>query len=161
MGRIIFKNKNLKVKKNKDDLTLITQFIKKHHIFNLSVYDNNELWTATCFYAFWEEQMALIFTTDLDTKHGRMMLNNNSVVGTIALETKIIGKIQGIQFKGTVKIADVNTLNFIKKLYYKRFPVAIGTKSEFWILYFTYIKYTDNTLGFGKKIIWQKENEKN
>lgn len=155
MGRISFRNKNNNQKK--DDESLIKQFIKKHHIFNLAVYYNNEFWTATCFYAFWKDEMALIFLTDLNTKHGQLMLNNPEIIGTIALETRIIGKIQGIQFKGIAKIADDSSINTLKKLYYKRFPVAIGTKSTFWILRFTYIKYTDNTIGFGKKIIWQRE----
>jgi uncharacterized protein YhbP (UPF0306 family) len=87
------------------------------------------------------------------------MSENNEIVGTIALETRIIGKIQGIQFKGKVEKLDAEYLTMAKKIYYKRFPYTIGTQSTFWILYLNYIKYTDNRLGFGKKIIWQRNKE--
>ena len=142
-----------------DEVNKIISFIRKHHIFNLAVFSNNELWTSTCFYAFWKEKFALIFLSDLETKHAKLMSENNEIVGTIALETRIIGKIQGIQFKGKVEKLDAEYLTMAKKIYYKRFPYTIGTQSTFWILYLNYIKYTDNRLGFGKKIIWQRNKE--
>jgi len=52
------------------------------------------------------------------------------------------------------KVSD-GTLAMAKKIYYKRFPYAIGTQSTFWLLTLQYAKLTDNRLGFGKKIIWQ------
>lgn len=136
----------------------ICQFIKKHHVFNLAVYHNNELWTASCFYAFWENNNALIFLSDEDTKHAQMMMANKFVAGTITLETRIIGKIQGLQFKGVVEKAENEILSISKKIFYKRFPYTIGTQSTFWILYIQYAKLTDNRLGFGKKLIWQSDN---
>jgi|YNPMSStandDraft_1061717.scaffolds.fasta_scaffold00450_12 hypothetical protein len=139
----------------------IRQFIKKHHVFNLAVFNENEVWTASCFYAYWEDKNALIFLSDEDTKHSQMMIINPNVAGTITLETRIVGKIQGLQFKGTVEKADNEILSISKKIYYKRFPYALGTQSTFWILFVQYAKLTDNKLGFGKKIIWQAEEQKN
>jgi len=152
MGRL--RKKNLP-----KELKAIQKFIKKHHIFNIAVHANNELWTATCFYAFYPDLMALIFSTSTETKHGALMLINPEVVGTIALETKLIGKIQGIQFKGTVCQPNEKLLKVIKKIYYKRFPFTIGSDTSFWILYLNYIKFTNNKIGFSKKIIWERDNE--
>lgn len=134
----------------------IARFISKHHVFNLAVCDNGDLWTASCFYAFWKEKIALIFLSDTETRHAQMMVNNPEVAGTITLETRIVGKIQGLQFKGYIERLENETLAMAKKIYYKRFPYALGTQSTFWILYLTYAKLTDNKLGFGKKIIWEK-----
>ncbi|MCX7862271.1 MAG: hypothetical protein N2449_04690 [Bacteroidales bacterium] len=134
----------------------IIQFIKKHHVLNLAVHGNNTLWTASCFYAFWQEKQSFIFLSDEDTLHAKLMTLNPEVVGTIALETRIVGKIQGIQFRGLIYKPTEEVLSYAKKIYYKRFPYAIGHHSTFWLLELTYIKFTDNRLGFGKKIIWEK-----
>jgi hypothetical protein len=135
----------------------IVQFIKKHHVFNLAVYSDGMLWTASCFYAFWQEEMALVFLSDEDTKHSQMMLSNPNVVGTITLETRIIGKIQGLQFIGEVQKLEKESSSLTKRLYYKRFPYTLGTQSAFWLLTIHYAKLTDNRLGFGKKIVWEEE----
>jgi len=133
----------------------IEHFIKKHHVLNLAVVSNNNLWTAACFYAYWKEKNAFVFLSDEETLHAKMMMENKSIAGTITLETRIIGKIQGLQFKGMVEKVSDGTLAMANKIYYKRFPYAIGTQSTFWLLTLQYAKLTDNRLGFGKKIIWQ------
>ncbi len=139
----------------------IAHFIKKHHVFNIAVNNNDELWTASCFYAFWKENNSLVFLSDEDTAHAKLMSLNSKVAGTITLETRIIGKIQGLQFKGRVSKAENEALSLAKRVYYKRFPYTIGTQSTFWLLNISYAKLTDNKLGFGKKIIWQlNESEK-
>ena len=38
----------------------------------------------------------------------------------------------------------------------KKFPYAVLMKTTLWILEIEYIKMTDNRLGFGKKLIWEK-----
>jgi uncharacterized protein YhbP (UPF0306 family) len=43
--------------------------------------------------------------------------------------------------------------------YLKRFPYAVLSGTPIWIVEITYAKFTDNRLGFGKKIIWKKNPE--
>ena len=43
-----------------------------------------------------------------------------------------------------------------RKKYLKRFPYAVLMKTQLWIVELTFVKFTDNRLGFGKKIIWEK-----
>lgn len=133
----------------------ILRFIKKHHVLNLAVGNHDTIWTASCFYAFWNEKNAFVFLSDEETLHATIMMQNHNVAGTITLETRIVGKIQGLQFTGVVEKAENESLAMAKKIYYKRFPYALGTHSTFWILIMQYAKLTDNRLGFGKKIIWQ------
>jgi len=49
-----------------------------------------------------KKKMALVFTTDIDTRHGQEFLKNPLVAGSVVLETMIIGKIRGIQFQGII-----------------------------------------------------------
>ena len=78
----------------------IIRFLRRHHVFTLSTVSELGCWTAHCFYAFMPDNQALVFTTDPGTRHGSDMLQNPMVSGGIMLETKVIGKIRGIQFSG-------------------------------------------------------------
>ena len=114
----------------------------------------NEPWCANCFYIYLEEENALVFTTDADTRHGEEFLKNPLVAGSVVLETIVIGKIQGIQFQGLVSEPEGDMLSKAKWAYLKRFPPAVLMDTHLWMVKLTLIKLTDNRLGFGKKLIW-------
>lgn len=141
---------------NKPD-NRIVRFIKKHHVLTLATSANNEPWCANCFYAYLDDENCFVFTSDNDTRHATDAVINPSVAGSIVLETRIVGKIQGVQFKGIMKLADNNNLPKIKSAYLKRFPYAIFANTNLWALKIIYLKMTDNRLGFGKKLIWQSD----
>lgn len=132
----------------------IVKFILKHHVLTLSTSNSNLPYCASCFYTYVKDKNQLIFTSDEETKHVQDMKNQNLVAGTIALETKTVGKIQGIQFRGKVIEAKGELYRSVRKLYLKRFPFAILKETKLWIIELTYLKFTDNRLGFGKKLIW-------
>jgi len=79
---------------------------------------------------------------------------NSMVAGSVVLETRIIGKIQGVQFQGIVTVAEGERLKMAERAYLKRFPVAALMDTHLWIVDLTLLKMTDNLLGFGKKLIW-------
>ncbi len=135
----------------------IIKFINQHHIFTLATSNNNIPYTATCFYVYLPDENSFIFTSDYETKHVKEMILQPNVAGAIALETNMVGKIRGIQFTGIVKLLECNELKKAKKAYINRFPVALLAKTIFWGLNPDFIKMTDNRLGFGKKIIWEKK----
>jgi uncharacterized protein YhbP (UPF0306 family) len=136
----------------------IIKFLRKHHVLTIATTVNNEPWCANCFYACLEEENALVFTTDADTRHGREFIRNPLVAGSVVLETMIVGKIRGIQFQGIVCEPSEELLSKAKSAYLKRFPVAALMDTRLWIVNLTYIKMTDNRLGFGKKLVWNKQN---
>ncbi len=78
------------------------------------------------------------------------------VSGTIALETEKIGMIRGLQFKAILKRAGNSLMDEFRLLYLKRFPYALLKGGDLWILELTELKFTDNRLGFGKKLKWEK-----
>lgn len=134
----------------------IIAFLKKHHVLTLATVSGDQPWVANCFYAFIEEQMVFVFTSGFETRHIQEVSLNNKVAGNVVLETSIVGKIQGIQFSGTLQLAKNEELVTAEKAYLKRFPFAALMDTTLWILQIDYLKMTDNRLGFGKKLIWER-----
>jgi len=132
----------------------IIKFFRKHHVLSIATTVDNEPWCANCFYVYLEEENALVFTTDIDTRHGKEFIKNPNVAGSVVLETIVIGKIRGIQFQGIVSEPEVELLSKAKWAYLKKFPPAALMDTHLWIVSLTLIKMTDNRLGFGKKMIW-------
>lgn len=129
---------------------------KRHHIFTLATSNNNIPWCCTCFYVYDEKQNRLLFTSENDTRHISETTGQPFVAGTIALETKLIGKIQGLQFSGVIsELSDIEYDKALKK-YLRKFPyVAPFIKNTpIFEISLKHIKMTDNRLGFGKKVIW-------
>ncbi len=135
----------------------ILKFISEHHILNLAVSRDNQPYCATCYYAYMPEQNRFIFTSDHDTRHVKDVVEgrNYRAAGTIALETRIVGKIRGIQFTGILEELRGETLKESRAAYLKAFPFARLITLHLWSLTPGFIKMTDNRLGFGKKLIWE------
>jgi uncharacterized protein len=104
----------------------ILSFIQEHHVLTLAVSNDNIPWCASCFYAYLEESNLFVFTSDHDTRHISDFIQSTSelVAGAIALETKITGKIRGIQFSGPMRELAGKELKIAKKAYLDRFPIA-------------------------------------
>ncbi len=139
----------------------IVEFINEHHILTLAVSRDNIPWCATCFYAYLGQQNQFVFTSDPETRHIRDFVNGSQprVAGTIALDTRIVGKIRGIQFTGLIRIPDEQELKTAKSAYLKKFPIArLMPTLNLWCLEPDHIKMTDNRLGFGKKLTWTGES---
>ena len=80
----------------------LIRFFRKHHVLTIATSVSNEPWCANCFYVYLEEENALVFTTGIETRHGKEFAKNALVAGSVVLETMVIGKIRGIQFQGIV-----------------------------------------------------------
>jgi len=100
--------------------------------------------------------MSLIFTSDFETRHIREAIQNTKVAGNVVLETSVIGKIQGIQFTGELILPQGDETERVNSIYLKRFPFAVLMNTNLWELRIDYAKMTDNRLGFGKKLIWER-----
>ena len=133
----------------------IQEFVAKHHVVTLATEKEHKPWCFNCFYSYRKEDQILIFTSDMSTRHIEEILLNPYVAGSIVLETKVIGKIQGIQLEGEIIKPSGKEEMKCRVHYLSRFPFAILTNSSIWIIQLTYIKFTDNRLGFGKKLIWE------
>lgn len=130
------------------------KFIAKHHVLTLATSTTDGVpYCCNAFFAYNKAEAAFIFTSDTTTNHGQMMLKNSRVAASIVLETRIVGRIQGLQITGI--IAPANDTD--KALYIKRFPYTAIADLTLWRLQADMMKLTDNTLGFGKKLLWQRQ----
>jgi len=137
-----------------DTLEKIEAFLARHHLLSLATVSDNRPQSASLFYAYDAKNAAFIVASDLKTEHIRNVLSNNSVSGTVALETDEVGRIQGIQFRGVMRKITQKEGG----LYFQRFPYARVMDPQLWCISMAEIKLTDNRLGFGKKLYWQREN---
>ena len=121
----------------------IEGFIAEHHVLTLATATpNGEPYCCNAFYAYDKASGAFIFTTDLSTHHGKMMAENERVAASILLETRTVGKIQGLQITGKVKPA----IDGDKMRYIKDFPYAVVADLSLWRLEAEMMKFTDNRL---------------
>jgi uncharacterized protein YhbP (UPF0306 family) len=133
----------------------ITAFINRHHVLTLATTVEDMPWCAHCFYVFDEEARSFYVLSDEKTMHVQQVTQNNNVAGAIVLESRTVGKLQGLQFTGTMYECTGKALSHAKKMYVKSFPYAILTNTTVWAIHMKYAKYTDNRLGFGTKLIWE------
>lgn len=132
----------------------IIKFIKRHHVLTLATVNSKGMpYVANCFYAYDKRRNLLIFTSDETTRHGGEMAANGDVAVSIVLETRVVGRVEGVQITGIAERGD----NEAKLCYIKRFPYAAVAPLTLWMVRPTMMKLTDNTLGFGTKLIWRSE----
>lgn len=134
----------------------IITFLNQNTNFTLATCLNNIPHCANCFYTYDAGSNLLIFKSKPDTNHIQQALENKMVAGTIMPDKLDRTKIQGIQFRGFFLNPSGEQMDMLKKAYYKKYPFAISFSGNIWAIEFTSIKMTDNTLGFGKKIQWEK-----
>lgn len=134
-------------------LEKIERFLAKHHLLSLATSAGNVPQSASLFYAYDSEQVAFIVASDTKTEHIHNVLLNDIVSGTVALETDEVGKIEGIQFKARM----YRVTHKEGTLYFKAYPFAKVMNPELWRIELQHIKLTDNRLGFGTKLLWQRE----
>ncbi len=136
------------------DLQKIFSFIDAHHVMSMATYADNELSACNLFYAFEKQSLCFVIASADDTRHIEHIKKNPQVAGTIVLETSKVSQIQGLQFRGRFEAVQNSSL---EKLYFATFPYSRALMPKLWCIKVEFFKLTDNRLGFGKKILWEKE----
>jgi len=132
------------------DLSRVVEFISDHHVMSLATSDKDgELSICSLFYVYDDKSNTFIVASSPDTTHIKNIQTNPDVAFNILLETKEIGKIQGLQSSGTFLALEDSGL---KKLYFLKYPYALAMNPKLWRIDVKKFKYTDNRLGFSKKI---------
>lgn len=134
-----------------ESLAPFEAFIAEHHILSLATCHDNLPQSATLFYVYDPLHVSFIVASDTKTQHIQNILSNKNVAGTIALETKSVGKIQGIQFQASMVLSEESG---DKKCYFKAYPYALAMNPTLWRIKLVSMKLTDNRLGFGTKLTW-------
>jgi len=136
----------------REDLEKIASFLEEHHVMSLATTHNGELSVCSLFYTYVKEYNIFIVASGDETLHIQHITQNSKIAGNILLETSIVSKIQGVQFRGDFSLLEEKKYF---DYYYKAFPFSKLMKPKLWQIKVNYFKMTDNRLGFGKKIIWE------
>ncbi len=134
-------------------------FIQEQKNLTFCTSVNEQPYCANCFYAYLPEEKTLVFKSSEKTQHIQNGLVNGHVAGTILPDIGKTGEVRGAQFSGLFEAAAGDLLPAAKRCYYAKHPVALMMKGELWIIKLSYVKLTDNSFGFGNKLIWEKTAE--
>ncbi len=138
----------------------IWKFIATTDVFTLATCHGGKPYCTPCFYTFDSIEKLLVFKSEARTRHITELLLQPQIAGSILPKTFTIGKVRGVQFSGkTLPLKDKTQANRLKQLYYKRFPLALPMAGELWVVELSEIKMTDNTIGFGQKLRWERSKE--
>jgi uncharacterized protein len=135
----------------------IVDYIIKNNTLTIATTHKGKPYCAICFYAWCTKRNLFIFLSHTTTRHVEELMKEPNVAGSIVNKPASIAEIKGLQFTGMVISPEKSILSDLKKTYLKLFPVARLFGANFFAIEPNFLKMTDNTLGFGKKIIWNKE----
>lgn len=134
----------------------IVEFLANNKVLTMATSIDDIPYCANCFYVFDEKNRVLIFLSDDSTRHIGEAIKNKHVAGTINTEVTTVAKIQGVQFTGEFIIPTKEEGKQFYAIYYDKFPFARAKPSMVWGIQLLTVKMTDNTLGFGKKLMWNR-----
>lgn len=109
-----------------------------------------------CFYSYDSGKALLFYKSSSDTQHQLWLSKNPSVAGTILPDRLNLLQVKGVQFTGIVLSGNHPMVANASSHYHKKHPVALAIKGEIWAIQIYSIKFTDNSLGFGKKLTWHR-----
>ncbi|MBL5923342.1 YhbP family protein [Lelliottia amnigena] len=137
-----------------ETLAAINRWLAKQHVVTWCVHHEGELWCANAFYYYDPERVAFYVLSEDKTRHAQMTGARAHVAGTINGQPKNVALIRGVQFKGEIRRLEGEESDSMRRQYTRRFPVALALSAPVWEIRPDELKFTDNTLGFGKKLHW-------
>lgn len=138
----------------------VITFLQEAKVLTYCTVVNDQPHCAPCYFSFLETdgQYYLLFKSSKETQHIQEALINPKVAGSVLPNRKVeVSSNQGVQFKGKFILEEEERIK-LKKAYYAKFPYARAVPGEVWAIELIETKMADNTLGFGKKLKWIKNN---
>jgi len=138
----------------------VITFLQEAKVLTYCTVVDDQPHCAPCYFSFLEEngQYYLLFKSSEETQHIQEALINPKVAGSVLPNRKMeVSSNQGVQFRGKF-ILEEEERTKLKKAYHAKFPYARAVPGEVWAIELIETKMTDNTLGFGKKLKWIKNN---
>jgi len=136
----------------------ITQFIQEQTCAGICCMDETgKPYCFSCYYAFNAEKGLLYFKSSRESHHAVLLLQHPFVAGTVLPDKLNKLTVKGIQFEGVLLDKEHPLAGNASALYHQANPLALAVPGDIWTIQIDSIKMTDSTLGFGKKITWERE----
>lgn len=137
----------------------IAHFIEKQTVASVCCTGpEGDLHCFSCYFAYNEKQQLLHFKTSEDSLHMQYLLKNPALAGTILPDKLNKMIVQGIQFSGHLLSLSHSNAKGAGKLYYHRHPMALAIKGTLYTIQIDLLKMTDNTLGMGTRLVWDRRH---
>jgi uncharacterized protein len=120
--------------------------------------DSGSQYCFSVFFVFDKGKKQLYFKSSANSLHSSFLQKNIRVAGTILPDKLNLLAIRGVQFTGFIQKDPPSDLESSIKTYHKTIPFTLAMPGEVWTIQLETVKFTDNSLGFGKKILWEREN---
>lgn len=135
----------------------IIDFINENQVASICCIDEHNIpHCFHCFYAFDEKNYLLFFKSSRSTIHSKLLTENSNIAGSILPEKLNFMALKGIQLSGRV-IYDASSMKLDPgTFYHKKFPLAFAKAGDVWCIELLKLKMSDNTILFGKKINWER-----
>jgi uncharacterized protein YhbP (UPF0306 family) len=138
----------------------IKTFLSSNKVATVCFVDeHNNPYCINCFFVFDEEHNILIFKSSAGTTHQNFIKPMACVSGTILPDALDVLKIKGIQFVGKLVDKQEEESFKLNSKYLKKYPMSLAILGYIWAVKLDYVKFTDNTLGFGNKTIWKADKD--
>ncbi|PIE03417.1 MAG: hypothetical protein CSA81_02285 [Acidobacteria bacterium] len=141
------------------DLLPFEIFLQSQFVFSMAVVNHNKPYSAPCFYVFRPEAGELTFVSSPDTLHMQAAMTSDWVAGSVYRSTETVEEIQGVQFRGKLKVLSDREEQTARHRFTRRFPYPVPEGTKSWCLELLWVKFTDNTRGFGFKEIWTRSGD--
>ena len=136
----------------------IIRFIQKQTCATVCCADEKgNPYCFSCFYAFNSKEGLLYFKSSASSKHSEIISKNPVIAGTILPDKLKVLQVKGIQFEGIVLPKDHFLARQASQSFHKQHPIALAMPGEVWIIQIAAIKMTDTSMGFGKKVYWNRK----
>ncbi len=119
------------------------------------VTDKNVPYCITCFYYFDKSSLSLIFKSSKGTTHDAFIKKGTIISGTILPDKVDLINLKGTQFSAVLMSENEINEHGLKAKYTKKYIISSAMPGYIWAARLTFVKHTDNSLGFGSKTIWQ------
>ena len=142
-----------------ETLPTINRWLAKQHVVTWCVHLEGEMWCANAFYYYDPQAVAFYVLSEDKTRHAQMSGHQAKIAGTVNGQPKSVALIRGVQFKGEIRRLEGEESDAMRKHYIRRFPIAAAMLAPVWEIRLDELKFTDNTLGFGKKLHWLRAEQ--
>lgn len=138
----------------------ILQFLRKQTCAGICCVDEqNKPYCFSCFYAFDPASVMLYFKSSDKSHHVRLIKKNPVIAGTILPDKLNRLVVAGVQFGGRIVNEQHPLSEEASGLYLAKYPISLAIPGKVWAVRIDFIKMTDSSKLFGKKLLWSREKD--
>mgnify|MGYP004705737667 CR=1 FL=1 len=139
---------------NEVQLYEICHFMSQERLLTLSAAAEGQVWSASCFYHFQQDEMTMYVMSDITTRHASLMLKAPEVSGTITGSDISLMQLKGLQYQAVASLVSTEQEGIARARYYQRYPLSRVMARPMWSFRLIDIKLMQNRVGMKRSMSW-------